>query len=193
VASRTIDVSFAAVGMTDAQLVARCLARDTAAERELYDRHVDRVYRLAHRLCGDADRASDCTQETFIRAFARLAQFRGDAALGTWLNTITVSVVLNAHRRERRFEHRREELDDSLPHQGAPIAPPDLRRRLYEAIDQLPDRLRPVFVMHDVEGYTHEEIGGTLGIPTGTSKARLSDARARLRVALSIFAGDLTA
>ena len=67
---------------------------------------------------------------------------------------------------------------------------PDLKTRLHSAIDALSEKLRPVFVMHDLEGYTHEEIGGALGIPTGTSKARLFDARAKLRLALAAFAGD---
>jgi RNA polymerase sigma-70 factor (ECF subfamily) len=71
--------------------------------------------------------------------------------------------------------------------------PPDLRARLFEAIDALSEKLRPVFIMHDIEGYTHEEIGETLGIPIGTSKARLFDARAKLRTALAPFAGDYSA
>jgi RNA polymerase sigma-70 factor (ECF subfamily) len=84
--------------VTDKQLVARCLAGDRAAERALYDAHVDRVYRLAFRLAGDSDLAQDFTQETFIRAFDRLGQFRGDASLATWLHTIATSVSLNGMR-----------------------------------------------------------------------------------------------
>ena len=178
--------------MTDQQLVARCLAGDRSAERALYDAHVDRVFRLAFRLAGDADLAQDFTQETFIRAFDRLGQYRGDASLATWLHTIATSVSLNGMRSVTRLRTRSapvEELAD-LPSRHIPTAPHDLRERLHAAIDGLSAKLRPVFVMHDVEGYTHDEIGTALGIPVGTSKARLFDARAKLRAALALFAGD---
>jgi RNA polymerase sigma-70 factor (ECF subfamily) len=178
--------------VTDSQLVARCLAGDRSAERALYDAHVDRVFRLAYRLAGDNDLAQDFTQETFIRAFQRLGQYRGDASLSTWLHTIATSVSLNGMRSVTRMRTRSapvEELSD-LPARGASPAPHDLRERLHAAIDALSVKLRPVFVMHDVEGYTHEEIGTALGIPVGTSKARLFDARAKLRAALALFAGD---
>ena len=158
----------------------------------MYDAHVDRVFRLAYRFAGDNDLAQDFTQETFIRAFDRLAQYRGDASLSTWLHTIATSVSLNGMRSVTRMRHRSaavEELSD-IPARGAPAAPHDLRERLHAAIDALSAKLQPVFVMHDMEGYTHEEIGTALGIPAGTSKARLFDARAKLRAALALFAGD---
>ena len=181
--------------MTDQQLVARCLAGDRSAERALYDAHVDRVYRLAYRLAGDADLAQDFTQETFIRAFDRLSQYRGDASLATWLHTIATSVSLNGMRSVTRLRGRSTSIDDvpELPAAGTRTSPHDLREKLHESIDALSVKLRPVFVMHDVEGYTHEEIGAALGIPAGTSKARLFDARAKLRAALALFAGDMTA
>ncbi len=178
--------------MTDQQLVARCLAGDRSAERALYDAHVDRVFRLAYRMAGDADLAQDFTQETFIRAFDRLGQYRGEASLATWLHTIATSVSLNGMRSVTRLRTRsapEEELAD-LPSLHVPTAPHDLRERMHAAIDGLSMKLRPVFVMHDVEGYTHDEIGTLLGIPIGTSKARLFDARAKLRAALALFAGD---
>jgi RNA polymerase sigma-70 factor, ECF subfamily len=178
--------------VTDKQLVARCLAGDRSAERALYDAHVDRVFRLAFRLAGDADLAQDFTQETFIRAFDRLSQYRGDASLATWLHTIATSVSLNGMRSVTRIRNRSTPIDDvpELPAAQRNVAPHDLRERLHASIDALSVKLRPVFVMHDVEGYTHEEIGNTLGIPVGTSKARLFDARAKLRAALEIFVGD---
>jgi RNA polymerase sigma-70 factor (ECF subfamily) len=178
--------------VTDQQLVARCLAGDRAAERALYDAHVDRIYRLAYRLAGDADLAQDFTQETFIRAFDRLGQYRGEASLATWLHTIATSVSLNGMRSVSRLRSRSAPLEElaELPSHHAPRAPHDLRERLHAAIDGLSAKQRPVFVMHDVEGYTHDEIGTVLGIPVGTSKARLFDARAKLRAALALFAGD---
>jgi len=176
----------------DRELVSRCLAGDPDAERALYDAHVDRVYRLAFRMAGDSDLAADFTQDTFVRAFDRLEQYRGDSALSTWLHAIAVSVTLNGMRKVRRMHTSTEELVDS-PALATEVRelPPDLRMRLHAAIDALSAKLRPVFLMHDVEGYTHDEIATALSIPVGTSKARLFDARAKLRAALRQFAGDI--
>jgi len=175
----------------ETQLIARVRAGDSAAERALYDAHVDRVYRLAFRLAGDDTLAQDFTQETFIRAFDRLGSFRGDAAFSTWLHAITTTVVLNGLRKMKRFRQREADIDDARTiGVTRRDAEPDLKTRLKKAIDELPEGYRTVFVMHDVEGYTHEEIGAALGVETGTSKAQLSRARAKLRVALSDFAGE---
>jgi RNA polymerase sigma-70 factor, ECF subfamily len=172
-------------------LIARVRAGDGAAERALYDAHVDRVYRLAYRLAGNDELAREFTQDTFVRAFERLGSFRGDAKLSTWLHAITTSVVLNGLRKRQRFRRRETDLDDAAGvSSGRRAAEPDLKRRLAQAIDALPQGYRTVFVMHDVEGYTHEEIGAALGVETGTSKAQLSRARARLRESLADFAGE---
>jgi RNA polymerase sigma-70 factor (ECF subfamily) len=175
-------------------LIARVLAGDASAERELYDAHVDRVYRLSYRLGGgDAGLAEDFTQETFLRAFDRLHEFRGQSALSTWLHSIAVSVALNGMRKVRRWRERETGLEESLTSSHLlQDAEPDLKARLRDAVASLPEHYRVVFVMYDVEGYTHEEIGRVLDMPTGTSKARLSRARARLRTALSQFAGEWT-
>ena len=94
-------------------------------------------------------------------------------------------------RKVKRIHGRTETIEDSPALAGEATGfTPDLKTRLHSAIDALSEKLRPVFVMHDVEGYTHDEIAGTLGIPVGTSKARLFDARAKLRLALAAFAGD---
>jgi len=174
----------------ETDLIERVRAGDTRAERELYDAHVDRVYRLAFRMAGDDDLAREYTQETFIRAFERLDGFRGEAALSTWLHSIASSVVLNGLRKVKRFRLRETDLEEAgeMPGRGR-SADPDLKYKLERAIDALPAKYRMVFVMHDVEGYTHEEIAGVMGTETGTSKAQLSRARAKLREALSEFAG----
>jgi RNA polymerase sigma-70 factor, ECF subfamily len=175
----------------DSQLIHRVLAGEAAAERELFDRHVDRVYRLAFRLTGHDDLAQDCTQDTFIRAFERLHTFRGDSSLSTWLHAIAVSVTLNALRKVKRFRLRETELTAASQVGGAVgSAEPDIKTRLAQAIDSLPEGYRTVFVMHDVEGYTHEEIGAALGVQVGTSKAQLFRARAKLREMLADFAGE---
>jgi RNA polymerase sigma-70 factor, ECF subfamily len=179
---------------TEQDLIARCRAGDAGAERALYDNHVERVYRLAYRMAGDGDLAEDFTQETFIRAFERLDQFRGESSLATWLHSIAVSVTLNGLRKVKRLHARTTELIESpaLVSESRDL-PPDLKTRLFQAIDNLSEKLRAVFVMHDVEGYTHQEIATTLRIPVGTSKARLFDARGKLRLALARFAGDHSA
>ncbi|MBL8997867.1 MAG: RNA polymerase sigma factor [Gemmatimonadetes bacterium] len=177
--------------MTDHEIIAEALRGDVRAERQLYDAHVDRIYRLAYRMAGDETLARDFTQDTFIRAFERLADFRGDSSLATWLHTIAVSVILNGLKKVRRIRGR-EIGGDELPEVTLPTreAEPDLKVRLRRAIDGLPEGYRTVFVLHDVEGYTHEEIATALGIQSGTSKAQLSRARAKLRTELAEFAGE---
>ena len=158
------------------------------AEREIYDAHVDRIYRLAFRMTGDDDLAQEFTQEAFIRAFEKLKQFRGEAALSTWLHSIAVSVVYNGMRKVKRLNQRQvdlKEIHSVETELGG--ADPDLKERLAAAIGNLPWGYRTVFVMHDIEGYKHEEIAAALGVQTGTSKAQLSRARAKLRDALGDF------
>ncbi len=164
---------------------------DPVAERALYDRHVDRIYRLAFRMAGDDTLARDFTQDTFVRAFSKLGDFRGDSSLATWLHAIATSVILNGLKKVRRIRSREIE-GDELPEVAITRreAEPDLKLKLARAIDALPAGYRMVFVMHDVEGYTHEEIGRALGVQPGTSKAQLFRARARLRTALAEFAGE---
>jgi RNA polymerase sigma-70 factor (ECF subfamily) len=174
-------------------LVSRVLAGDPAAEREFYDAHVDSVYRLAYRVAGDPELARDFTQETFVRAFDRLGQFRGEASVSTWLRRVTMSVVLNGLERVNTRRLRETPLDDVDVDTG----PPDtdtigLSDRLTAAIADLPAAQRGVIVMHDVEGFTHQEIAEALGITVSSSKVRLFRARARLRVALADLAEEWT-
>ena len=180
--------------VTEPELIARVLAGDRAAGRELYDAHAPRVFRLAFRLSGDAELAREFTQETFIRAFRKLGDFRGDAALATWLHRITLSVVANAMRKVRRLRERETDLQDLEAHQPHNPEPrridPDLRERLAKAIDALPEIYRTTLIMHDLEGYTHQEIAETFGVAEGTCKSRLSVARAQLRRALADFAKE---
>jgi RNA polymerase sigma-70 factor (ECF subfamily) len=172
-------------------MISRAVAGDPAAERAIYEAHVDRVYQLAFRLAGDDDLARDFTQETFIRAFGKMREFRQEATLATWLHSIAVSVALNGLRKVKRFRMREASYDEALTVSSPQRrAEPDLKERLARAIDELPEGYRTVFVMHDVEGYTHEEIAGALGVQSGTSKAQLFRARARLREALADFAGE---
>jgi RNA polymerase sigma-70 factor, ECF subfamily len=172
-------------------LIERARAGDASAQRLLYDTHVDRVYRLIFRLTGRTDMARELTQDTFVRAFAGLHDFRGESALGTWLHTIAVSVTLNEMKRVKRASAREAPLDEALAiSRSAPSSDPILKQRLATAIAALPDGCRAVFVMHDVEGFTHEEIAEALGVTAGTSKAQLSRSRGKLRLALADLAEE---
>jgi len=177
--------------VNDIQLITRVVAGDAAAERELYEMYVDRIYRLAFRLAGDDEQARDFTQATFIRAFEKIGSFRGESSLSTWLHSIGVSVALNGLRKTKRLRSREAPMEEGLTVGSTRVeADPDLKERMARAIDSLSDKYRAVFVMHDVEGYTHEEISGTLNIPIGTSKSHLFQARSKLRVALADFAPE---
>jgi RNA polymerase sigma-70 factor (ECF subfamily) len=171
--------------VTDIDLVERAKGGDERAFRALYDRSVDRIYRLAYRMAGDTELARDFTQETFVRAYQRLDQFRGDAAFSTWLHSIAISVTLNGLRRSARHRGRERPLDDAH-HVHSPVreSEPGVWGRIEAAVDGLPDIYRTVFVMHDLEGYSHGEIAASLGVAEGTSKARLFRARSKLREVL---------
>ncbi len=171
--------------MKELELVRRAKEGDERAFRTLYDKNVDRVYRLAYRMAGEEDLAMDFTQEAFVKAYQRLDQFRGDAAFSTWLHSITVSVALNGLRKVDRHRKRERSLDAAAPvADSRPVTEPGVRERIERAVDDLPEIYRTVFLMHDLEGYRHGEIAEALGVAEGTSKARLSRARAKLRAAL---------
>ena len=168
-------------------LVERARDGDGAALRSLYDAHVDRVFRVAHRMAGEEDLARDLTQDTFIRAFSRLHQFRGDSAFASWIHRICMSVVLNGLERHQRRRGRETDLDGAPDPTAAPVAglEPDERHRLRKAVDGLPEAQRIVVVLHDLEGFTHREIAEALDVAEGTSKARLARARKKLREELT--------
>lgn len=175
--------------MSEPELIARVLAGDRVAARELYNAHAPRVYQLAYRITGDADLARESTQDVFMRAFKQLIRFRGESALGTWLHRITVTVAADAMRKVKRIRARETDYDEQvLIGEESPPGDPVLRERLHRAIDALPEAYRLTVIMHDIEGYTHLEIAQILGVAEGTCKSRLSLARAQLRTAL----GDLT-
>lgn len=168
--------------MDERELIAAVRRGDPVAERRLYDAHVDRVYGLAYRMSGDAALAEDFTQESFVRIFERIESFRGEAALSTWVHRVTFSVVLNGLRKRKRRREFEMAVEDTLPFDtGREEGDPALRVRLKNAIDALSEGMRAVFVLHDVEGFKHQEIAEVLQLPVGTSKARLSRARAALR------------
>jgi RNA polymerase sigma-70 factor, ECF subfamily len=168
----------------ESRLIEGAVAGDRQAARALYDAHAPVIYRLAFRIVGP-DLAEECMQDAFVRAFQRLPLFRRESALRTWLHTITVSVGLNIRRREkRRSRHVSLDVAPDIASE-IPESDPLLHARINGAIDALPDELRTVVVLHLIQGHSHPEIAEMLDIPEGTSKARLSRARARLREELA--------
>ncbi len=154
---------------------------DGRAFERLYRAHVARVHSLVRRMIGP-DHADDVAQDVFVRAWTKLATFRGDAAFGTWLHRLAVNVIL-ARRTTLGTERARyadsPEALDAMP--GRPGRAVELSLDFEEAMSRLPDRARQVFVLHDIEGYRHDEIAAMLGIVPGTSKSQLHHARMALR------------
>lgn len=176
----------------DRQLIDQVLRGDPTAQRAFYDEHVARVFGLAYRMTGNDASARDCTQLVFIRLFAKLGSFRGEAALSTWVHAVAVSVILQWRRKTRA--HREREVDIEAADEvaaGRSAFEHVLDETVRRAIDALAGRYRTVVVMHDIEGYTHDEIGAALGITVAASKVRLSRARKRLKSALADYSGEL--
>ncbi|MBX7257444.1 MAG: sigma-70 family RNA polymerase sigma factor [Candidatus Hydrogenedentes bacterium] len=163
-------------------LVRRAQAGDVTAFEALYRAHVGRIHALCLRMTSDRATAEDLTQEAFIRAWQRLDSFRGDSAFYSWLYRLTVNVVLGDFRVKKRLAERVSNSEDvsDLP-LAAAERPAGLRMDLDQAIAALPPGAREIFVLHDVEGYKHEEIAEMTGLATGTSKAHLHRARRLLR------------
>ena len=151
---------------------------------------MDRAHRLAYRIAGDRHLASELTQDVFVQLFRALA-FPAASSFATWLHRVATTTCLNAMRRVKRFRTREQVLTEyhQLP-AGDQAVHPDLRDAVGAAIDARPDDLRLPLVMHTLEGYTHAEIGAALGVAEGTSKARVSEARVRLRQTLALHLED---
>lgn len=168
--------------------VIRAREGDQAAFARLYDAHAPRVHALCLRLSADAGLAAVLLQDVFVRAWHGLGSFRGESSFATWLHRLALNVVLQTARGDQR-RHRRvvpeNELGSGSPDHLAPRDQPELRLDLERAISELEPTLRQVFVLHDVEGFRHEEIAATLCIPVGTSRSHLFRARRMLREALS--------
>ena len=164
--------------------MARAVAGDTTAFERLYRAHVPRILALTRRMAG-AERADELTQDVSVRAWQKLALFRGDSSLATWLHRLAVNVVIEQFR--TLGTARQRFLPDGDDHLTRVAAPTDAARGwnagldLDVAMNRLPPGARAVFVLHDVEGYKHDEIGSLLGVSVGTSKSQLHRARMSLR------------
>lgn len=162
----------------DVALVRRVQQGDLGAFEPLYRRHAGRTYALCLRLTGDSMTAAERVQDVFVRAWERIKSFRGDSAFTSWLHRLTVNVVLQDMRSTRRREAR-VMLDDTAT-AFTPEVRTDERIDLDAALLRLPPGARVVFVLHDIEGYSHDEIASLLGNAPGTVRAQLWKARQML-------------
>lgn len=158
---------------------------DPRAFERIYRDNSGRVYALCLRMTGDSTRAGELTQDVFVRAWRKMSSFRAEGEIGGWLRKIAVNLVLNAQRSDRRRTARVETTDDLEAYErGGREGSPEARIALERAIAGLPEGARTVFVLHDIEGYKHEEIARMNGIAVGTAKAQLHRARKLLREAI---------
>jgi RNA polymerase sigma-70 factor (ECF subfamily) len=170
----------AALSDSEAADVALASSGDAQAFERLYRLHVARIHSLARRMVG-VDDADELTQDVFVRAWEKLSTFKGRSAFGTWLYRLAINLILGrraARGRERNRTATAEGILDNM--QDRPVRP-ELGIDFERAIGQLPEGARKVFVLHDVEGFKHDEIAEMLGVTAGTSKAQLHRARMNLR------------
>ena len=174
----------------DAALARRAAAADVPAFEALYRRHHRRIHAVIVRLVGQAGaRAEDLTQETFVRAWQALPGFRFESAVATWLHRLAVNTTL-MEMRARRSRPWHDGDEDGLAASASPdtVGRAMLGRDLERAVASLPPRARTVLVLHDVEGWKHEEIANELGMAVGSSKAQLHRARGLLRARIGDMA-----
>lgn len=165
--------------------VALAAQGDTGAFERVYHAHLGRVRNLARRMAGP-EAADELTQDVFVRLWQKLSTFRGEASFTTWLHRLAVNVIIERFRTlgtaRERFLADGEAALERMP--AVSTGRPDTRMDLEQAMTRLPPGARTVFVLHDIEGYRHEEIGNLLGVSVGTSKSQLHRARMTLRAHL---------
>jgi RNA polymerase sigma-70 factor (ECF subfamily) len=160
--------------------VARAVKGDVQAFERLYRTHIPRVHGIVRRMAGGRD-VDELAQDVFVRAWQKLGTFRGEAAFTTWLHRLAVNVVLERFRAGGTERARRVESDAVFETARSTPMRPELSIDFEAALERLPEGAREIFVLHDIEGHKHHEIGALLGISPGTSKAQLHRARMMLR------------
>ncbi len=171
---------------TDFELAQKTAGGNIAAFELIYERYHRRTFSLCLRMTNNTTEAEDLTQEVFIQLFRKIGSFRGASAFSTWLHRLTVNQVL-MHFRRRSVKNEKTSEDGEMPEQTLPGSEnPDKmpivdRIAINNAIAELPNGYRSVFVLHDIEGYEHEEVSRIMGISVGTSKSQLHKARLKLR------------
>lgn len=171
----------------DAELVARCQRGERAAQYALYQRHKDLVFNLAMRMANHQQEAEDISQKVFLKVFRKIDSFRAESAFSSWLYRLTMNVCINHfHSEKRRKQRMVNELETASRdfHQREDF---DLQPHLERAIRALPAGYRMVFLLHDVEGFNHKEIGEMMSCSEGTSKSQLHKARKELKQLLTPF------
>jgi RNA polymerase sigma-70 factor, ECF subfamily len=184
---------------SESHLIARAQRGEEEAFAQLYEQHKRRVYSLCLRMTGDVAEAEDLAQEAFLQLFRKIATFRGESAFSTWLHRLVVNVVLMHLRKKGLQKVSLDEVDQSQEEPVRREYGDDDRRllssvdriALRDAIDELPPGYRAIFVLHDVEGYEHNEIAQIMGCSVGNSKSQLHKARLKLREALRRDPGKL--
>lgn len=166
---------------TDPLTIRRAINGDESALRALWVAHAPRIDAVVRRLVGDADQAADIAQEVWIQIFRALPTWRGDSQFSTWAHRIAVNRTLNALRSVRRIAKLEVGIEDDTVAVDEDMDRSFLAQSIDEAVQKLSPGARAVFVLHDIEGYTHEEIAQELGITSGGSKSQLFKARAKLR------------
>ena len=184
----------------EAEAIRRAQQGDAEAFERIYRLHNRRVYALCLRMVGNTAEAEDLTQDAFMQLFRKIGTFRGESAFSTWLHRLAVNVVLMRLRKKTLAETSLDEVTDPDEDVAGPrkdIGGPDLRLsgsvdrvNLERAVGQLPPGYRSVFVLHDVQGYEHNEIAAIMNCSIGNSKSQLHKARMRLRELLQEFARD---
>ena len=179
------------VAWTEAEAIRRAQSGDAAAFEFLYQLHSRRVYALCLRMVGNPADAEDLMQEAFLQLFRKIATFRGESAFSTWLHRMTVNVVLMRMWKISLATDSQEDALETDAESSGPkrdVGAPDLRLsgaidrvNLERSIELLPPGYRTVFVLHDVQGYEHNEIADIMGCSVGNSKSQLHKARTRLR------------
>lgn len=166
---------------TDFPTIQRAIEGDERALRSLWSQHAPHIDAVVRRLVGDPDLAEDIAQEVWIQIFRALPSYRGESQFGTWAHRIAVNRTLNALRKTRRLTKIETDMEESTVAVEHHSERTMLAASIEAAAAQLSPGARTVFLMHDVEGYTHEEIAAELGITAGGSKSQLFKARAKLR------------
>jgi RNA polymerase sigma factor (sigma-70 family) len=172
------------VGMTETELIESCLANDRRAQKELYDRYKRAMYTIAYRVTGDFDSANDVLQDAFVKVFRGLPSFRRESTLGAWIKTIVIRTAYSKIRKNKLFL---ETLEDH--HTNEMVDWGDFLQAEYleKAILSLPEGYRTVFLLIEVEGYSHKEVAEMLGISVGTSKSQLFYSKKKLREILKNY------
>jgi RNA polymerase sigma-70 factor (ECF subfamily) len=172
--------------LTDQLLLKRAMNGDERALRQIWTQHAPHIDAVVRRLCGgDPDLAADIAQEVWIQIFRALPGYRGDSQFATWAHRIAVNRTLNALRRVKRLERIETDIEEDSASVEMDSDGTFIAESIQQAMGKLSPGARTVFVLHDIEGYTHEEIGSELGITSGGSKSQLFKARAKLRQLLA--------